>query len=124
MACLSGKGHGIVFLLVLISVFRRFNSDIELYILCILSILCTLFILCNRLPERRKKGERMRWFWLPLTMAALGLALELGPGPTGSKQNPLSKGRAAFPTCEAAAQSCTTHFPDRTSYPNIASGHT
>ena len=30
--------------------------------------------------------------------------------------------RSAFPSCEAAAKSCVTHFSDRTSYPNIAAG--
>jgi len=57
----------------------------------------------------------MRWsfLWPTFPLVALASSLKLGP-----KSLP----RSAFPSCEAAAKSCVTHFTDHTSYPNIAAG--
>ena len=75
----------------------------------------------------------MRWFFLwPVALVALASSLKLGPPSAQPKLPPSSssaqerKGkngaRSAFPSCEAAAKSCVTHFSDHTSYPNIAAG--
>ena len=57
----------------------------------------------------------MRWrvVWAFVLLAGLASPLELGP----ARQK-----RQAFTSCEAAVQSCATHFADTTSYPNIAAG--
>ena len=65
----------------------------------------------------------MRWCFLsPVVLAALASSLKLGPSAPGSSREGKLKARAAFPSCEAAAESCVTHFPDHTSYQNIAAG--
>ena len=63
----------------------------------------------------------MRWsyytfLWPTVFLAALASSLKLGPASLPGQA------RAAFPSCEAAAKSCVTHFTDHTSYPNIAAG--
>ena len=73
-------------------------------------------------PEEPKAGSEMRWHFLSsVTLGALTSSLKLGPSVPTAKQ-PGGQARAAFPTCEAAAESCVTHFSDHKSYPNIKAG--
>ena len=58
---------------------------------------------------------------LPILVALFGLASSNKQGfavPNETRQ----RRQTAFLSCEAAAQSCKTHFGDMTSYPNIAAG--
>ena len=97
----------------------------------------TLFLKLIRLRSENRTAviffREMRWFFLwPVALVALASSLKLGPPSAQPKLPPSSssaqerKGkngaRSAFPSCEAAAKSCVTHFSDHTSYPNIAAG--
>ena len=65
----------------------------------------------------------MRRFLTPVALVALVSSLKLVTTSTPlSEMNQTRHRRAAFPSCEAAAQSCVDHFPDQTSFPNIAAG--
>jgi len=64
--------------------------------------------------EEPKARSEMRWYFLPsVTLVALTSALKLGPSvatPKRQRQLETVEARAAFPTCEAAAESCVAHF--------------
>jgi len=64
------------------------------------------------------------WWLFSIQVALFGIAssLKLGSSVPAVEVNETRQRRSAFLSCEAAAQSCSTHFGDLTSYPNIAAG--